>query len=63
MNRLLDSFKSAGFGLRHNKHNPPRGLVLDAVWSIARSVSIFRLKHFFFKFMIENDLKRIITKT
>lgn len=63
MNRLLDSINSAGYPLRHNKHNPSRGLLYDTVWTLARSVSLFRLKHFFFNLMIENRLKRILSNT
>ncbi len=63
VNRLLDSINSAGYGLRHNKHNPSRGLLFDSAWSLFRSVEMFRLKHFFFKAMIENRLKRIVSNT
>jgi anaerobic magnesium-protoporphyrin IX monomethyl ester cyclase len=63
MNKLLDAINSAGYGLRHNKHNPSKGILLDSASTLARSVSMFRLKHFVFTLMIENHLKRIVSNT
>ncbi|MBN1654677.1 MAG: B12-binding domain-containing radical SAM protein [Deltaproteobacteria bacterium] len=63
LNDLLNSINSTGYGLRHNRKTAPRGVAFEVVAALARQVSIFRFKHFFFRFMVENYLKRLVEWT